>query len=200
MKPFLVLFCTVGSSPVLLASHPWSPAYKSRNEFKTLFFGVIFWSHLEVLRSRIFWTLVLIEISSTSYFGFDPSSSAMAFLDLTTFANSHPDFLLSLFLQHLPITTFSFLGLGAIHESGNYSTCTWEQDGQLKMWLDGSPSLKGQKKAIASTFSVRRANARSPKVCEIFCGPQKAANFCHTGPLWHKYVDQTHVWLTILIK
>ena len=156
-------------------------------------------SDLVVLRSSIFWTLVLIEISSTSYFGFDPSSSAMAFLDLTTFANSHPDFLLSLFLQHLPITTFSFLGLGAIHESGNYSTCTWEQDGQLKMWL-GSPSLKGQKKAIASTFSVRRANARSPKVCEIFCGPQKAANFCHTGPLWHKYVDQTHVWLTILIK
>ena len=44
------------------------------------------------------------------------------------------------------------------------------------------------------------ANARTPKVCEIFCGPQKAANFCHTGPLWHKYVDQTHVWLTILIK
>ena len=35
-------------------------------------------SDLVVLRSSIFWTLVLIEISSTSYFGFEPSSSAMA--------------------------------------------------------------------------------------------------------------------------
>ena len=104
MKPFLVLFCTVGSSPVLLASHPWSPAYKSRNEFKTLFFGVIFWSHLEVLRSRIFWTLVLIEISSTSYFGFEPSSSAMAPALLSLFNYLSAE-------NHLFIT---FLSLGLV--------------------------------------------------------------------------------------
>ena len=36
------------------------------------------------------------------------------------------------------------------------------------------------------------------KLCEIFCCPQKAANFCHTGPLLHKSVHQTHVWLAIL--
>ena len=179
MKPFLVLFCIVGSSPVLLASHPWSPVYKSRNEFKDPFHHILKpprGAEIEnLLNSSFDWNLLNFIFWLRSLLlshGFPRSDN---------FCQQPARLLLSLFLQHLPITTFSFLGLGAIHESGNYSTCTWEQDGQLKMWLDGSPSLKGEKKAIASTFSVRRANARSPKVCEIFCGPQKAANFCHTG-------------------
>ena len=48
--------------------------------------------HLDVLRSRIFWTLVFIEISSTSYFGFSPfSSAAISVMSLlcSTFGTKH---------------------------------------------------------------------------------------------------------------
>ena len=49
--------------------HPfWLPLVQTTLNFELM--------HLDVLRSRIFWTLVFIEISSTSYFGFSPFSSA----------------------------------------------------------------------------------------------------------------------------
>ena len=57
-------------------------------------------SDLVVLRSSIFWTLVLIEISSTSYFGFEPSSSAMAPALLSLFNYLSAE-------NHLFITFFS---------------------------------------------------------------------------------------------
>ena len=58
--------------------------------------------------------------------------------------------------------------------------------------------ILSQKFTNTAFLSRNFANARSPKVCEIFCGPQKAANFCHTGPLWHK--SPNTCLLTILIK